>query len=141
MAWERPVLNIPAAIAGASFATGNGYNSTGQFLFVKLSADDTYIPCTSTRDLPVGISQNNPASGDGLEVMVYGVSKVFVGSGGLAYGDEVGSDSQGKGVKKSNTATGANFGDAVRGICIEAGAAGALATVLLTGPYYVGHPT
>lgn len=141
MAWERPIMDIPAAIAGSDFSTGNGFNNTGQFLFVKLSADSTYVPCTSTKDIPIGVAQNNPKANDGLQVRVEGVTKVFVGSGGLNAGDEVGTDAQGKAVKKGVTATGANLGDAVRGICVEGGAAGALATVYLISYYRIQEPT
>ena len=136
MAIEQILQRIPGAVAGSSFATGNGYNSTGQYLFVKSSgANLTYIPVSAVTDLPIGVSQNNPASSGALEVAVAGVTKIKIGSGGLTAGQEVGSDNQGKAVASAPSATGANYGQFVRGICLEGGAAGELATILLYGPY------
>lgn len=139
MAWEYPILQAPGGIAGADFSGGgttHGLNSTGQFLFVKLSADDTYVPCSSVTDLPVGISQTNPKSGDALAVMVIGISKVVLG-GTVVAGDEVGTDANGNAVVKAATATGANFGQFVRAVALEGGSAGQVVPVLLTGPYKV----
>ena len=53
-----------------------------------------------------------------------GVSKVMCGTGGLAVGDRVKPDASGHGVTAAAT-------DNAIGICVEAGAAGALASVAL----------
>ena len=137
MAFERAILDVPGAIAGASFATGNGYGSTGQFLFCKLSAANTYIPCTATTDNPVGVSQNNPANADGLQLRIAGISKIVAG-GTIAAGDEIGTTAQGKAIKKNPTATGAEYGHYVRGIALDAAASGELVSVYLD-PYYRIH--
>lgn len=139
MAWECPVLMLPGLIAGSSFATGNGYNSTGQFLFVKMSANDTVVPCSALTDIPLGVAQTNPASGDAIAVMVMGVSKVYVGAGGLTIDSDtfVGTDAQGKAVMKRPTSSGANYGNYVRGIALETANAGELGTILLIGPWTV----
>lgn len=137
MAWEAPIQILPGQTAGSDFSTGNGYNSTGQFLITKLSADNTHVPCTNHADRPSGIAQTNPKSGDGLAVMSNGVSKVITGAGGLTFGQEYGPDAQGKAVAKNPTATGADLGDYVMGVCLEGGAAGALATVTVGSPYRI----
>jgi hypothetical protein len=138
MAWEYRILDLPGALAGSSFTSGNGYNSTGQFLIVKSSAvNNTFIPCTAHGDRPSGIAQNNPASGSGLQIRKIGVSKVVIGSGGLTAGDEYGTDTQGKAVRKAPTNTGADIGDYVLGEVLEGGAAGELATVTVGEPYRI----
>lgn len=144
MAWERAVLDLPAGIAGSSFASGNGYQSTGQFLFVRLHTENpdvagtanTFVPCTSVSDDPVGVSQNNPASGGSLQVRVEGVTKIVAG-GTIRVGDSVGTDANGKAVTKAESSTGANYGNFVRGVALEGGAAGELVTVLLSKYYRI----
>lgn len=136
MAWERPVLIIPGQIAGSDFRTGNGYGSVGQYLIVKQTAvDNTHVPCTAVGDRPSGISQDKPNTGEALGVMSMGVSKVTAGSGGLTAGDEYGTDTQGRAVRKASSGTGANFGQFVLGTVLEAAVEGALATVTVYPPY------
>lgn len=142
MAWESPIHLMPGQVAGADFSgtaggTTHGYNSTGQFLFTKLTGDNTHAPCASTRDIPIGVSQTNPLNGDAISIMTDGETKIMVGVGGLNAGDEVGCDANGAGVRKGGTATGANLGEYIRGDCIEGAAQGALATIRLKGPFIV----
>lgn len=142
MAWEAPVQDIPSAVAGADFTgvnggTTHGYQGTGQFLLCKLSGDSTYVPCSNLFDVPVGISQTNPKSGDAIQMRVLGVSKVMVGVGGLLAGNLYGSDANGLAIAKGPTATGANLGQYVLGYVVEGAAAGALATVYVAPPYSV----
>lgn len=138
MAFEQPIQHIPGAVAGSTFASGNGFNSTGQFLLVKSNGSNLqFVPCAAAGDCPVGIAQDNPASGKALSVMRLGISKVLIGSGGLTAGDEYGTDNQGKAVRKAPTATGANYGDYVLGTVLEGGSAGELATVTVGSPYRI----
>lgn len=141
MAWEYPVLDAPGQTAGADFSgtTGSthGLNLTAQYLIAKLSADDTWVPASSLHDFVQGIIQGNGKSGDAAQIRVLGVSKVMCGSGGLSFGQQFGPDSNGAAVAKSPTNTGANYGDCVLGYCIEGAAAGALASVMITGPQVI----
>lgn len=139
MAWEAPVLDLPGQVAGSTFATGNGYNGTGQFLFVKMSASNTVVPCSAVTDIPLGVSQGNSASGDAIQIRVLGVTKVYVGTGGLTIDADtfVGTDAQGKAVMKRPTSSGANYGNYARGIALETANAGELGTILLIGPWTV----
>lgn len=142
MAWERPVLDLPAIVAGQDFSAAAspalpGLNATGQFLFVKLSASDTVVVCNGHDDNAVGISQGNSKNGDALQVRAIGVSKVKVGAANLKAGDEVGSDATGQAVKITPTATGANFGAFVYGVMMEDVSAGDIGTVLLDRKYRV----
>jgi hypothetical protein len=50
--------------------------SAAQYCFVKLSAADTVAICAATTDIPIGILQNKPTSGQAAEVMVCGKSKL-----------------------------------------------------------------
>ncbi len=87
--------------------------------------------------MPLGISQNDPKSGGELSVMLLGRSKIVAGSGGMAVGQEIGSDSAGRGVAKAATLTGANLGDFVMGVCVCAAAVGECGSVELIGRYRV----
>lgn len=136
MAWESPIQQLPGQLAGSDFRTGNGYQGTGQFLFTKLSADDTHVPCSAVGDLPIGVSQTNPNTGGALAVMSDGVSKIVAG-GTIAAGDELGTDAQGKAIVKGATSTGAAYGQFIRAIALEAASAGELVTAKLIGPYKV----
>jgi hypothetical protein len=124
----------------AGTLTGNdgAGNACGQYLFVKLGATlDQASHCTADNDRPIGISQNNPKSGDGLAIRALGVSKITAGVGGLAIGDQVGTDTAGRGIKKTVNATGADMGDWVLGECRKAALVGELADIEMTGRYQI----
>lgn len=144
MAWEAQLFEIPSLITvtDLSGTTGstNGYNSTGQFLFAKLTAANTIAVCTALTDFPIGVIQNNPkwATGYanvGAEIRQLGVSKV-VGSTAMNVGDKVGPDANGQAVARVVASAGGDAGHWVAGVIIEATAAqGELATVLLLSPF------
>lgn len=138
MAWEAAVFDIPGLIAGEDFSSAgslSGYQSTGQFLFVYISGDLTVKHCASVKQRMVGISQGNSKLGQALQVRAIGVSKLVAGATILA-GQAIGTDANGKGVPKSETATGANYGDFVAGIALEGCAAASLFPILLSGQPY-----
>lgn len=149
MGTEYRVYDYPGGIAGEDFSPGGGLTgqngngtASGQFLFVALNGtEDTFVHYqndnAASGRVPVGISQNDPKSGGELAVRILGRSKLTAGGGGLAVGDEVGSDSAGRGVKKNATLTGANLGDFVMGVCAHAAAAGEIAVIELSGRYRV----
>lgn len=58
----------------ASFISGTGCTAaTAQYRFVKLSADNTVIPCAATTDIPVGVLQAPcVAVGDPVAVVIVG---------------------------------------------------------------------
>lgn len=149
MSTEYRVYDYPGGIAGEDFSKGAGLtgqdgagNASGQFLFVCLNGtEDTFVHyqndnITSGR-IPVGVSQNDPKSGGELAVRCLGRSKITAGTGGIAIGQDVGSDSAGRGVAKYATTTGANLGDFVMGICVHAAAVGELGVIELIGRYRV----
>jgi len=87
MASQVPVLTI-SATAGADL-------SAKQFYLVKMSADDTVILCAAATDVPVGVLQNKPASGQIAEILTFGKSKI-VSSASIAAGKLIGTSSAGK---------------------------------------------
>lgn len=50
--------------------------SAKQYYFVKITADNTVNVCAAATDIPIGVLQNAPASGEAASVMLYGISKV-----------------------------------------------------------------
>ncbi len=46
---------------------------------VKLDSDAKVTPCTASTDIPVGVAQIAGASGDAINVCVFGVSRVVAG--------------------------------------------------------------
>lgn len=149
MATELRCHAYAGGIAGEDFSVGGGLtgqngngDASGQFLFVCLNGtQDTFVHYANnnptTGYVPLGISQNDPKLAGELSVMLLGRSKIVAGSGGIAIGQEVGSDSAGRGVAKAATLTGANLGDFVLGVCVCAAAAGEVGSVELIGRYRV----
>ena len=144
MATEFRIYDYPGGIAGEDFSTAGaltGY-SGGQYLIVAFSGvEDTFVHYQNnypiTDQPPMGVSQNNPINASQLAVRCLGRSKLVAGSGGLAVGDLVGSDTAGRGVKKRPSQTGANLGDWVIGVCSHAAAVGEVAGVELIRAYQV----
>ena len=46
---------------------------------VKIDSDAKVTPCTASTDIPVGVAQIGGASGDAINVCVFGVSRVVAG--------------------------------------------------------------
>lgn len=88
MAWELPGLNITLQ-AGADLSA-----AANQYKIVKLDANGHAILCAAATDVPVGVLQNTPKSGDAADVMVSGVSKVQA-SAAIAIGKTIGTDASG----------------------------------------------
>lgn len=151
MAWEKDIMTIPALVTGVDLSgknggTTNGYQSTAQFLFAKLTADDT-IGIAGLADAPCGIIQNNAPAGTsgtagatvtytnvGASVRSDGISKLICGTGGLTAGQFAGPDANGAGVPRVLTTGGADAGRFYGAFVIEGGAAGELATVRVLSP-------
>lgn len=65
-----------------SFISGAGCTAaTAQYRFVKLSADNTVVPCAATTDIPVGVLQDPcVATGDPVDVCIAGVTMLQAGA-------------------------------------------------------------
>lgn len=69
MAYEGAQILIPGLKASADL-------SSKQYYFVKLSGAGTVDVCAAVTDKPIGVLQNNPASGEEAIVCGLGVTKV-----------------------------------------------------------------
>lgn len=69
-----------------SFVAGSALTA---FTWVKLSAANTVVPCAGTTDKPIGVVQEDVASGGAGKVCIVGITKLQ-GDADLAYGDSIG---------------------------------------------------
>ena len=88
MAWEVPGLMLPGFTASADL-------SAKQYYAVKISGAGTVTVCAAVTDVPIGILQNAPASGEAAQVMVNGISKVN-SDAGLTRGSLIGTAADGQ---------------------------------------------
>ena len=125
MAWEVEGSQVkpPGLIAGGDLSA-----AANQYKFVKYSAAKTVIVCTGATDIPCGVLQNRPASGDAAEVVIFGITKVQ-GDANLGFGDLIGTSADGQADAK---VAGTDTTEYVVGHIIEDNAAAAgLATAFI----------
>lgn len=120
MAYESPQVSLGTLTAAADL-------SGKQFHFVKLASATTVNVCSAVTDVPVGVLQNKPTSGQAAEVTFLGISKV-VADATLAAGDVIGTsaDSQAQPLTVGTETTVYTCGQA-----ITAAGAGETATALI----------
>lgn len=120
MAYEIPVLTPGIFTAGEDL-------SSKQYYFVKQSGQ-TVIACTGATDIPIGVLQNAPTSGQAAEVMSIGISKVN-SDAALSVGALIGTSADGQADAKT---PGTDTTEYVVGRVIGAsGAAGGYATAMI----------
>ena len=88
MATEGPQLKLTGVTASADL-------SAKQYYFVKSSGNNTVTVCAAVTDIPVGVLQNSPTSGQAAEVVFMGISKVS-GDADLAAGNVIGTSADGQ---------------------------------------------
>jgi hypothetical protein len=88
MAVEGIQQCIPGLVAGADL-------SAKQYYFVKLSAAFTVDVCSAVTDIPIGVLQNDPISGEEARVCAFGLSKVN-SDAALAVGNIIGTAADGQ---------------------------------------------
>jgi hypothetical protein len=54
--------------------------SSKQYLFVKLNTSGQAVICDGATDSPIGVLQNDPASGEEAQVLVVGGTKLVAGA-------------------------------------------------------------
>ena len=120
MAYESPGIDIGTFTASADL-------SAKQYYIVKMSGENTVTVAAAVTDVPIGILQNKPASGEQAVVRVFGVSKVSADAT-LAAGDIIGpsADGQAQPVVQGTETTVYNVGQA-----LTAGAAGTLQSAFI----------
>ena len=120
MAYESPAIDLGTLTAAADL-------SDKQYYFVKLASATTVNVCSAITDLPIGILQNNPESGEQAVVQIFGISKV-VADGTITAGRWMGTsaDSQAAGITPGSDTT-----VYVMGQAIQAASAGETFTMFL----------
>jgi len=71
--------------------------SAKQYTFVKLDSSGTVVAAAAATDIPIGVLQNAPTSGQEAEVLVVGGTKLVAGAA-IGEGALVGTSSAGKAV-------------------------------------------
>lgn len=124
MALESPLFHVPRFVAGENL-------SDAQFTFVKINSSDPdeVVQCDSADDIPIGILQNSPDSGEQCTIMVAGISKVEVGGDGFSAGDEVVLRDDGT-VEEADTSNDPASGDTIVGQGYLDGSDGAISSIL-----------
>jgi hypothetical protein len=102
--------------------------SSKQYYFVKLDNAGKAVVCSGATDIPVGVLQNNPTSGQAAEVVVVGLTKVS-SDAGLAIGALIGTSGDGQADAKT---MGTDTTEYVVGtVLTTTGAAGVIGSVLV----------
>jgi len=120
MAYEAAQIKVGQFTASADL-------SAKQYHFVKMSGNDTVTVCAAITDVPVGVLQNNPASGGAAEVALLGVTKV-VADGTLAAGNLIGTSADGQ---ADAIAAGTDTTVYLMGVAVSAASAGQTTTMIL----------
>ena len=103
----------------------SGDLSASQYRFVKLSTTDLVVVCSGATDIPIGVLQNAPTSGQEAEILIIGGTKVEAGEA-LAIGDALGIVANGRGAA-ANITTEYTLGT----VLSTAGAAGEIVTAVI----------
>jgi len=91
MAYEFSNYSVKVTlVAGADL-------STKQYTFVKLNSSGQAVACDGATDIPIGVLQNAPTSGQEAEVLIVGGTKIVAGAA-LSEGALIGTSSAGKAV-------------------------------------------
>ena len=91
MAYEISNYSVKVTlVAGADL-------SAKQYTFVKLNSSGEAIAAAAATDIPIGVLQNAPTSGQEAEVLVVGGTKVVAGAA-ISEGAQIGTSSAGKAV-------------------------------------------
>lgn len=121
-------------VTGNEVSYGAAADLSGKpFRYVKLASASGQVALCGAADIPVGVLQNRPRSGDTAAVITLSGAVAKAVSDGsqtaIAIGDTVGSDANGKAVKK--TAAGSWY----NGVALEASSQdGKVIRIQLTGP-------
>jgi hypothetical protein len=91
MAYEISYYSVKVTlVAGADL-------STKQYTFVKLDSSGQAVAASGATDIPVGVLQNAPTSGQEAEVLIVGGTKIVAGAA-IGEGALVGTSAAGKAV-------------------------------------------
>jgi hypothetical protein len=89
MAYEISNYSVKVTlVAGADL-------SAKQYTFVKVNSSGEAIAAAAATDIPIGVLQNAPTSGQEAEVLIVGGTKIVAGAA-IADGAQIGTTSAGK---------------------------------------------
>lgn len=98
MAYEFSNYSVKVTlVAGADL-------SALQYYFVKLNSSGQAVACAAATDVPVGVLQNAPTSGQEAEVLVVGGTKIVAGAA-ITLPSAIGTGATGKAVALATTDT------------------------------------
>jgi hypothetical protein len=98
MAYEFSNYSVKVTlVAGADL-------SALQYNFVKLNSSGQAVACSGATDVPVGVLQNAPTSGQEAEVLIVGGTKVVAGAS-ITLPANIGTGATGKAVALATTDT------------------------------------
>ena len=98
MAYEFSNYSVKVTlVAGADL-------SAAQYKFVKLNSSGQAVICAAATDVPIGVLQNAPTSGQEAEVLIVGGTKVVAGAA-ITLPNAIGTDSSGKAVALATSDT------------------------------------
>lgn len=89
MAYEISNYSVKVTLVAGADLSG------AQYKFVKLNSSGQAVVCSGATDLPIGVLQNDPASGAEAEVLVVGGTKIIAGAA-IGEGAQIGTSSAGK---------------------------------------------
>lgn len=122
MAYEISAYAVKVTlVAGADL-------SSSQYKFVKLNSSGEAVAIAAATDLPIGVLQNAPTSGQEAEVLVVGGSKLVLG-GTVAAAGVVSPNATGAGVAIVHGTDTTKF---AVGQAITGGASGEIITAVIT---------
>jgi hypothetical protein len=122
MAYEFSNYSVKATlVAGADL-------SAKQYTFVKLNSSGQAVAVAAATDLPIGILQNAPLSGQEAEILISGGSKLVLG-GTVAAAGVIGTSATGTGVAIAHGTDTTKF---ALGQALTGGATGEVVTVAVS---------
>jgi hypothetical protein len=121
MAYEFSNYSVKATLVAGADLSAKQYN------FVKLNSSGQAVAVAAATDLPIGILQNAPLSGQEAEILISGGSKLVLG-GTVAAAAVVSPSSTGAGVA---IAHGTDTTKYAMGQAITGGASGEIVTVVV----------
>lgn len=102
MAFETPIFSLPGTLVAENDL------STSQYKFVEISNEGQVDVCDAATDMPVGVLQNDPSSGEQAQVMAIGVTKIQMDSS-MAAGTCIRTSTDGQAASIDQTSTTANY--------------------------------
>lgn len=121
MAYEIANYSVKITLEAGADLSGS------QYKFVKLDSNGKAIAIAAATDLPIGVLQNNPASGGSAEVLISGGTKLVLG-GTVASAAVVSPKADGTGVAIVHGTDTTKF---AVGQALVGGASGEYATVVI----------